>query len=128
MLFQKRDTVDFRSEDKTYSGTDEIREAELDFLYYALNSNTKNLYMVSNIPYNSMSNEDSHSNEWLYILSCIVKRGTNVYIINNFELPVDELLIKVRKMIPLYMTGNMHSYYIPGLKNNLHYFTCLLYG
>lgn len=124
MLFQKRDTVDFRSEDKTYTGTDEIKEAELDFLYYALNSNTKNLYMVSNIPYNSMSNEDSHSNEWLYILSCIVKRGTNVYIINNFELPVDELLIKVRKMIPLYMTGNMHSYYIPGLKNNLHYFTC----
>ena len=80
--------------------------------------------MVSNVPYNSISIDDDYSNEWLYLLSCIVKRGTNVYIINNFDTPVDELLIKVRRMIPLYMTERIHSYYIPGIKNNLHYFTC----
>ena len=121
-------------EDRIYTGADGIREAELDFLYYALSSKTKKLYMVSNVPYNSISIDDDYSNEWLYLLSCIVKRGTNVYIINNFDTPVDELLIKVRRMIPLYMTGRIHSYYIPGIKNNLHYFTCcctddaLMYG
>lgn len=124
MLFQKRDKVDFRSEDKTYTGIEEIKEAELDFLYYALGSRTKKLYLVSNIPYNSMNVDDTYSNEWLYLLSCLVKQGTNIYIINNFEIPVDELLIKVRRMIPLYMTGRIHSYYMPGIKNNLHYFTC----
>ena len=124
MIFPERDIVDVRHEDRIYTGADGIREAELDFLYYALSSKTKKLYMVSNVPYNSISIDDDYSNEWLYLLSCIVKRGTNVYIINNFDTPVDELLIKVRRMIPLYMTGRIHSYYIPGIKNNLHYFTC----
>ena len=124
MIFPERDIVDVRHEDRIYTGADGIREAELDFLYYALSSKTKKLYMVSNVPYNSISIDDDYSNEWLYLLSCIVKRGTNVYIINNFDTPVDELLIKVRRMIPLYMTERIHSYYIPGIKNNLHYFTC----
>ena len=126
-IFPEKVEVPFRNESRTYVGVQELKQAELDFLRFALNSHSKRLYLFSNLPYNAIVGDDAYSDEWLYLMSRIVNKGVNIHIVNHTERVLDELLLAMKRLLPLYISGKLHAYYIPGMKTNLycHHCSCI---
>lgn len=125
--FPEKLDIPYRNETKEYRGVQGLKQAELDFLRFALNSDTKDMYLFSIMQQNAIVAEDAFSDEWLFLMARIVHKGVNVHIINNTDRPIDETMIGVKRVIPLYLSGKLHAYYIPALKNNLfqHHCCCI---
>ncbi len=116
--------LSFAASTGIYRGIDEMRRGELDFFRFVLNSDAKELYMFSEMPYNILAQNDTYTEEWLYMLSCIAQKGININLVHNIDKPFEDLLMGLRRLLPIYMTGRLMSYYIPGVKNNMYYHLC----
>ena len=126
-VFPTKLDIPYKNETKEYKGIDGLKQAELDFLRFALNSDTKDMYLFSTMQLNAIVADDAYSDEWMFLMSRIVRKGIQVHIINNTDRPKDENMVGVKRVIPLYLSGKVHAYYIPGLKNNLfqHHCCCI---
>lgn len=109
---------------RLYNGSHEVCQGELDFLKYVLtDDNITELYLFNEMPHFIFRHEEL-ANEWLYLMSCILRKGISVSMIHNIERPFGDILVGIEKMFPLYMTGLMKPYYLPTARSNIYYHIC----
>lgn len=99
---------------KTYFGLEEMKKAEIDFLKSTvLNPSITNIYMYSDMGMEDMACDKEFSKKWMAGLAMALKKGHHIHIIHNIDRPLNEMIIGLEAWIPLYMTGQVHPYYLP---------------
>lgn len=116
------------STSKDYYGLKEMREGEVEFLKSTvLSSCTEPVYMYCDLPMEDMAEDLDFSKKWMFGLAMVLKKGLDIHFIHNINRPFAEMMLGLESWIPLYMTGQVHPYYLKGVHNqvfgHLNYFS-----
>ena len=99
---------------KTYTGIEEMKQAELDFLKAAvLGRSTEDVIMYSDMPLEEMAEDKEFARKIMMGIALLVRKGVRLKSIHDIHRPIQELYIGLEGWIPVYMTGLMESYYLP---------------
>lgn len=100
---------------KDYYGLEEMRQGELDFLKASVLAPAKEpIYMYSDMPMEDLAEGEDFMKKYMFGLALALKKGHHIYIIHNLDRPYKELMMGLEGWIPLYMTGQIHPFYLPG--------------
>ena len=98
---------------KTYQGIKEIMEAELDFMKFAVLSKSKqDIIMYSDMPLEEMSKDPDFTKKWMFGMALLLRKGLHLHNIHDVHRPTSEMLLGLENWIPMYMTGQVHPYYL----------------
>ena len=104
----------------SYSGIDGLREAELAFLSYALLAEPGgDIFMYSDMDMGDLAADTTFAKEWMQGLALVLKRGLRISIIHDIDRPATEMALGLQSWVPLYMTGMIRSFYLPGPRDNV---------
>lgn len=111
---------------KIYYGIAEMKQGELDFFRQTVLSRSKEpIYMCSDMDVADMANDLEFSKKWMFAIASAIKKGLKLNIIHSLDRPFHEMMLGLESWIPLYMTGQVTSYYLAGSKDkvysHLHY-------
>lgn len=99
---------------KTYTGIEQMKQAELDFFRAAaLSRSTEDVIMFSDMPIEEMGADEDFAKSVMLGIAVLVRKGIHLHIIHNVHRPLRELCMGLEAWIPLYMTGQLSSYYLP---------------
>lgn len=99
-----------------YYGFEEMRQGELDFFKSVMFSKKpKDIFMHSDMPIQDMAKDTTFDKKWMMAIAVILKRNFHINIIHDIDRPLQEMLLGLEAWLPLYMTGQISSYYF---KNN----------
>ncbi len=111
---------------KTYYGVEQMKLGELDFLKLTvLSRQTGHVFMCSDMPMEDMAQDGDFAKKWMFGLAAMLKKGLELRMVHNLNRPFAEMMLGLESWIPLYMTGQVRPYYLPGVHNSL--FCRLLY-
>ena len=65
------------------------------------------------MPIESLAQDKDFAKSWMFGLACVLKKGHDIHSIHDLSRPLPELMAGLENCIPLYMTGHIHSYYLP---------------
>jgi len=106
---------------KTYQGLAELRQGELDFFRSLVTSrNTSTLFMCGDMPMEDMAQDAEFAKKWMIGVAATLKRGVHLNMIHNVDRPYREMMLGLEGWIPLYMTGLVSPFYLPGRRDE-HY-------
>lgn len=98
-----------------YIGLDEIRKGELLFLRMTASSpSMEPVFMCNEMPMLDISEDENHYNNWICGIAAILKKGLRLNVIHNINRSFPEMLRGLEAWIPLCMTGQVFSWYLPG--------------
>ena len=101
---------------KMYYGLEGFKKAQLDALKsIALSKSRDDIFFYSNMPMIEASKDLNFTKKYMLFLAMCLKKGLNLNMIHNLDRPFKELMLGLVGWIPLYMTGQINSFY---LKNN----------
>ena len=81
--------------------------------------------MCSDMPMEDMGQDQTFAKKWMFGLAAMLKKGLHLNMIHNLNRPFAEMMLGLEGWIPLYMTGQVTPYYLPGVHNQI--FCRLLY-
>lgn len=115
-------TVPIRfSSPKTCFGIEEMKQCELDFFRQTVMSRSAEpVYMCSDMDMEDMAQDVEFSKKWMYALAVTIKKGLQLNIIHTLDRPVKEMMLGLESWIPLYMTGQVSSWYLPGTRDRIY--------
>lgn len=106
---------------RVYQGLSELRQGELDFFRSLVTSrNATTLFMCSDMPMEDMAEDIEFGKKWMIGVAATLKRGIHLNIIHNVDRPYREMMLGLEGWIPLYMTGQVSPFYLPGHRDE-HY-------
>ena len=109
---------------RSYTGRENVCRGELDFLRYVLAENdTKELYLFNEMPHFILRHEQL-ADEWIYLMSEIIKKGISVIFVYNIERPFNDITMAVEKMFPLFISGGLRPFYLTTVKSGIYYHIC----
>lgn len=112
----------YRAKTKRYYGIEGMKYAELDFLKAtALSKSKEDIFMCSDMPLDNVEKDIEFKKRGMYILAVTLQKGLRLNIIHNLERPFDEIMNALKNWLPLYMTGQVNSYYFKNLKNTVYH-------
>ena len=98
---------------KTYTGISEMMQAELDFLKFAVLSKSKeDVILYSDMPLDEMSKDEEFPKKWMMGMALLIRKGLSLQMIHDVHRPLNEMLLGLEGWIPMYMTGQVHPYYL----------------
>lgn len=109
---------------KTYTGIEEMKQAELDFLRAAVLARSKqDVIFYSDMPLSEMAQDKEFPKKVMQGVALLVSKGIKIVNIHDVYRPINELFMGLEGWVPVYMTGLMESYYLPSPTNTafLHY-------
>ncbi len=111
---------------KIYYGIEEMKQGELDFFRQTVLSRSKeSIYMCSDMDMADMANDVEFGKKWMFAIAAAIKKGLKLNIIHSLDRPFHEMMLGLESWIPLYMTGQVTSYYLTGSRDkvysHLHY-------
>lgn len=110
----------------TYYGVEHMRTAELDFFKTTvLSKNVHTIFMHSTMPMEKAAEDMEFNKKWMFGIAASLKKGHQINIIHSLDRPFAELMLGLEAWIPIYMTGQVHPYYLPKESNET--FQQLLY-
>lgn len=102
----------------TYYGLEDMRKAELDFFKItATSKSSEPIFMCSDMPMTEMADDMDFNKKWMFAIAASIKKGYHINIIHDVERPFEELMLGFEAWIPIYMTGQVSPYHLPGYKN-----------
>ena len=120
---------------KYYYGFEEMKKGELDFFRTVASSGVNGtVYMCNSIPMEDLTVDVSYMREWMQSIAMMIRKGADIWMIHDVDRPSDEMLLGLMSWIPLYMTGKVTSFYLPGSSNRIYCHTdyvsdtAVLYG
>lgn len=97
---------------QAYYGLEGLRNAVKEFLLTAVTiSNPITLYLYSNQPMEWMRQDPEFSKLWALLMGIILQKGHHIRIVHNIERSMPEMFEAIQKWLPLYMSGQIQSYY-----------------
>ncbi len=111
---------------KTYYGIEDLKQGELDFFRQTVLSRSKEpIYMCSDMDMADMAKDLDFGKKWMFAIAAAIKKGLRLNIIHSLDRPFNEMMLGLESWIPLYMTGQVTSYYLTGgrdrIYSHLHY-------
>lgn len=111
---------------RTYYGVEQMKAGELDFFKMTvLSRQGDSVLMCSDMPMEDMGQDQTFAKKWMFGLAAMLKKGLHLNMIHNLNRPFAEMMLGLEGWIPLYMTGQVTPYYLPGVHNQI--FCRLLY-
>lgn len=105
---------------RTYTGIEQMKQAEIDFLRSAvLSRSTEDVIMFSDMPIEEMGADEQFAKNVMMGIALLVRKGIHLHNIHNIHRPLNELFMGLEAWIPLYMTGQLSSYYLPEPTNQV---------
>ena len=106
---------------KTYYGLEAMKSGELDFLRSTvLSRSDAPVFMCSDMPMEDMAQDLDFGKKWMFGLAAMLKKGLHLSMIHNLDRPFAEMMLGLESWIPLYMTGQVHPYYLPGPQSGVY--------
>ncbi len=103
-----------------YYGVTGKRAAVLAFLDLVIASETKcSLLLFSDENMSWLIDDISYTKQWANKLITVLKRDHSIKIIHNINRDFKELLYSFLNWTPMYLTGNIESYYYPHFRDNV---------
>ena len=111
---------------KTCYGIEEMKQCELEFFRLTILSGSKEaIWMCSDMGMEDMARDLEFGKKWMLALTAAAKKGLRLNILHTLDRPVNEMMLGLESWIPLYMTGQVFSWYLPGSRDkvysHLHY-------
>ena len=101
--------------EKRYQGVVGLRQGEIDFLRATLLSPKTNPVLIySDMDMEDLAQDMDFSKKWMGGLAMLLKRGLHMDLIHDVNRPLPEMMLGLESWIPLYMTGQISPYYLPG--------------
>ena len=94
-----------------YIGTDGLRKAVLRFLSYAAKSGGGTMLLYSDMNMDWMTGSKDFFCRWYSLMHSCAFGGVKIQIIHNIDRRRREMAKAVRSWLPLYMSGNIQSFY-----------------
>ena len=103
-----------------FIGNEGKREAALRLLA-DLNSDGKphTLHLVSDEAMDWFTETLPFFRQWTSLLAGFLSRGGEISIIHTIDRPLGEMLEALKRWMPLYLTGQIHPYYCPRLRDGI---------
>ncbi len=109
-----------------YYGTKGFQEAVIRFLIETKEDPQTELFFYSDQSLDWFSENESFFYRWTSQTAGLIKQGTSVRIIHNPYRDLKNLARMIKGWLPLYMTGQIHSYYFEKIKESLFSHTIFL--
>ncbi len=105
-----------------YVGIAGLRRAILRFLYAAIQNKKPQLLLYSDQNMAWMVEDRDFAMRWVSLMSAYVNSGGKIQIIHNVDRGLGEMLAAIRAWLPLYVSGNIESWYClkPGGERFFH--------
>lgn len=98
---------------KTYTGIEQMKQAELDFLRAAvLSKSTDDVILYSDMPLGEMAQDQEFAKKVMAGMAMLIRKGVHLRNIHDVHRPLDELFMGLEGWIPVYMTGQITPYYL----------------
>lgn len=104
-----------------YYGIDGMRNAEVDFLTTAAETNSRKLSLSSDMPLLQMALDPTFIANYRKGIERLLEQGCHIDIVHGVERPLSESIRVLRLWMPFYMTGLVTPYYLKGVHNRLFY-------
>ena len=105
---------------KTYSGIEQMKQAELDFLKAAvLSKSTDDVILYSDMPLGEMAADEEFPKKIMLGMAMLIKKGVRLLNIHDVHRPFDELVMGLEGWLPIYITGQIEPYYLPHPTNDV---------
>lgn len=105
---------------KVYSGIEQMKQAELDFLKAAVLSRaTDDVILYSDMPLGQMAADENFTKQVMMGMALLIRKGVHLHNIHDVHRPLDELTMGLEGWIPVYMTGQISPYYLPQPTNQV---------
>ena len=125
-IVHEKPTAD--SPDWIYQGIDGIRQGELDFFRTILSEGTSEpVFMCNTMPIEKLAGNVSFVKNWMSLLTACMKKGMEFHVVHFVNRPMEEMMLGLESWIPLYMTGRITPWYLPGNEHS-SFRTCLYVG
>ncbi|MBR6400354.1 MAG: hypothetical protein IKS17_03915 [Firmicutes bacterium] len=103
--------IDVNDKAEVYTGIDGMRRAVIRLLGNAVENRYRELFLYSDQSMEWLTGDRSYLIKWFSLMSEALKRGTRIKIIHNIDRGTAEMTGAIKNWLPLYMTGNINSYY-----------------
>ena len=109
---------------KTYTGIEQMKQAEIDFLKAAvLARTTDDVILYSDMPLEQMAEDEEFPKKIMMGMALLIRKGIHLHNIHDVHRPLNELVMGLEGWIPVYMTGQISPYYLPHPTNEVfHHF------
>lgn len=105
---------------RTYEGIDQMKQAELDFIAAAVRSDsTDDVILYSDMPLGEMARDREFAKKVMSGMALLLRKGIHLRNIHDVHRPLDELIMGLEGWLPIYMTGQMGSYWLPQPTNDV---------
>lgn len=106
---------------RTCYGLENFRQATLDFLKAtALSRSREPVFICSDMPIEELAQDMEFSKKWMLGLAAILKKGLRLDMVHDLNRPFGEMMLGLESWIPLYMTGQIMPWYLPGRQNAVY--------
>lgn len=96
-----------------YVGLDGKREGIKRFLSEASRLDPTNIYLYSDEPLSWLIDDVNFYYVWTQLLNKVLQRGHRFILVHSVEGELENILGAIEKWLPIYMYGNLESYYYP---------------
>lgn len=105
---------------RSYYGVQQMRAAELEFLKVTATSrNAREVTMFSDMSLTELVEDPTFMKSYVMGVGAMLKRGVRLNIVHDLTRPFDEMMVGLEGWIPLYMTGQVHPYYLKGERDRV---------
>lgn len=111
-----------------YPGRQGKREGVLRFLSEALNMEPTTLFLYSDEPLTWLVEDIDFYFKWTRILPQIIHHGHKVILVHAIDNDLIDITSVLEKWLPLYLSGNIESYYYPKLNDGPFRHTIFIAG
>lgn len=107
---------------KNYYGVKEMQKGELDFFKCTvLSKSMEPIFMCNDMPMDDMAQDMDFNKKWMFAIAMSLKKGLHLNIIHNIDRPFHEMMLGLEAWIPIYMTGQISPYHLPGISTSVYH-------
>ncbi len=99
------------TEEGPYIGMEGLQKAVIRFLYEAARTGNGQMFLYSDMKMNWMVSSKTFFRRWYSLMTICANKGIKITIIHNIDRSKSEMTEAVKSWMPLYMTGNIQSFY-----------------
>ncbi|MBR2768657.1 MAG: helix-turn-helix transcriptional regulator [Solobacterium sp.] len=104
----------------TYYGLERMRQAELDFFRNVLISDSDApVFMCNTMPIEKMTEDPVFIRRWISLIAACLQKGIHFNVVHDVGRPFEEMMVGLESWIPLYMTGQITPWYLPGTERSI---------
>ena len=104
-----------------YYKIDGMKEAEISFLRMAIDTGAREIFLSNDMPMLYLEPGDEYLKEFGKCAGELVERGCRINVTFNLDRSLAITTRSLRNWIPLYLTGLVKPYYLPGINNRLFF-------